>query len=278
MKSWNVFLLCMFAVATALQEGAGLPGFKADTLSGSSEEKRTPVIVELFTSEGCSSCPPADEVLSRLEQAQPVRGAQVIALGQHVDYWNQLGWADPYSSAEFSARQSEYAESFGSGRIYTPQMVVDGQTEFVGSSLSRAQDAIARAARSPKAAIELALERAQPGTGLNAFPLRVRVANFPALSAGDSAEVFLAITEGGLYSNVSRGENAGRRLSHSAVVRKLDRIGKITSQAGQTFASDATIRVERGWRLESLRAVVFVQERASRRILGAAATVLVVPE
>jgi hypothetical protein len=142
-------------------------------------------------------------------------------------------------------------------------------------SLKRALDAIARAARSPKADIKLTLERAHPGSELNAISLRVRVAQLPARRAGDSTNVFLAITENNLYSNVSRGENAARRLSHSAVVRKLDRIGRIAAQAGQSFATDATIRVERKWRLENLRAVVFVQERASRRILGAATTALV---
>jgi hypothetical protein len=110
---------------------------------------------------------------------------------------------------------------------------------------------------------------------LNTISLRVRAAKLPAHSAGHWADVFLAITENNLYSNVSRGENAARRLSHSAVVRKLDRIGKIASQADQTFATNATIRIERKWRLENLRAVVFVQERASRRILGAATTALV---
>src|ERR1044071_3136232 len=115
----------------------------------------TPVLVELFTSEGCSSCPPADEVLSKLDKTQLIQGVEVIALGEHVDYWNKLGWLDPYSSAEFSTRQNNYADAFGRDSVYTPQMIVDGQDEFVGANWNKAREAIMKAARLPKAKIEI---------------------------------------------------------------------------------------------------------------------------
>ena len=116
--------------------------------------QRTPIIVELFTSEGCSSCPPADAVLAELESKQPVANANIIALGEHVDYWNYLGWSDPYSAAIFGERQQAYAQSLNSN-TYTPQMVVDGKAEFVGSNTSKALAAIAKAASEPKAKLEI---------------------------------------------------------------------------------------------------------------------------
>jgi len=106
-----------------------------------------PVIVELFTSEGCSSCPPADAALAKLEESQGAANAEVIALEEHVDYWDRQGWRDPFSSAEFTARQQRYGEWLHIDAPYTPEMFVDGQSEFLGSDSRRALSELARAAR-----------------------------------------------------------------------------------------------------------------------------------
>ena len=230
---------------------------------------RVPVLVELFTSEGCSSCPPADDLLVRLDRAQPVSGAQVIALSEHVDYWNHLGWRDPYSSAEFSRRQGEYADAFQIDGNYTPQMIVDGQTEFVGSNEGKARDAIMRASRTEKAAVQIIAvpDSFEAGT----VSLQVRIDSPPRVKSGDTAEVLIAITEDNLRSSVLRGENGGRSLKHTAVVRQLNLIGEIGSESHQPFDGTDVVNLASSWRRENLHAIVFIQERGSRRVLGAAA-------
>jgi hypothetical protein len=232
----------------------------------------SPVLVELFTSEGCSSCPPADELLTRLEQTQPVAGAEVIALSEHVDYWNRLGWTDPYSSAEFSKRQNDYASALETDEVYTPQMIVDGRVQFVGSNLNRAREAVNVAARDSKAVVTVRLaSEDQPAASIT---LAVRIDSLPERWKGDSAHVLLAITESGLRSNVASGENAGRHLTHSAVVRRLSRLGDIDPRESGAFAAQPVVRIEKMWKRDSLKAVVFVQDQSSLRVLGASAVSL----
>ncbi len=243
-------------LATALAACASLVPAQAATAP-------TPVIVELFTSEGCSSCPPADALLSQYVRRSPVPGVQVIALGEHVDYWNHGGWADPFSSAAFSQRQSDYSNAFHLDSVYTPQMIVDGKTQFVGSDGDGAEAAIRRAARLPKA--QVSVEKTALGQ------LAVHVGRLPASAATDPAEVYLAVTEDDLSSSVGGGENAGRHLSHSAVVRELVPLGAVT---GSAFAASPAVAIKPGWRRGHLHAVVFAQEQNSRRIVGAAETLL----
>jgi hypothetical protein len=267
-------VLIALALVAAVLTGkrAAEPAIEGDDKQPAAGGPRIPVLVELFTSEGCSSCPPADELLMRLEQSQPVDGAEVIALSEHVDYWNRLGWADPYSSSEFSARQNDYARGFDTDGVYTPQMIVDGRAQFVGSDSGKARKAIASASRDSKAAVTVSL--ASEDTRAGSITLDVRAERPQSVSEGDSAEVLLAITESGLRSSVSRGENAGRRLTHTAVVRKLTALGSVDSQGGAQFVAKPVVQIPSGWKRDSLKAVVFVQERTSRRVLGVAAAPL----
>ncbi len=231
----------------------------ARTPAGEPAPTRVPVLVELFTSEGCSSCPPADATLARLLRTQPVPGVEVIALGEHVDYWDSLGWRDPFSSHESTLRQSRYAELFGSGRIYTPQAVVGGQLDVVGSDEAELRNALEGLRSQPRGTIRLRPAAGEDG----ALTLHVDAEGLPAHGP---AEVMLAVVEDGLVSKVARGENGGRTLEHAAVLRKLMRIG---GTAGATWLGDERIAVDSTWRRSALRLVAFVQERNTGRVLAA---------
>jgi hypothetical protein len=208
-----------------------------------------PVLVELFTSEGCSSCPPADALLGRLD-AQPFAGVQIIALSEHVDYWNHLGWSDPYSSAAFSARQQEYARRFGIDGPYTPEMVVDGKWEFVGSDGRAAESAVRSAAGRQKVAIGIAEENGRTVVEVGPLPHGSRKAN-----------VYVAHAVNNGFQNVLRGENKGRRLEHVAIVKDLKQVGTVDSRSG--FRSQLRSEAE-------ARLIVFVQESGNGPILGVA--------
>ena len=227
------------------------PGAKPSALPPAT---RVPVVVELFTSEGCSSCPAADAALRELAQTQSVPGVEVIALGEHVDYWNRLGWKDGFSSAAYTGRQRQYATGFGSGS-YTPQAVVNGRYELVGSRTAELAATVAKAAKAPPAAVSVT---ATAGTA------RVQVRSLPP--GTPATEVLLAITESGLVSQIGRGENAGLLLHHAAVVRQLLPLGKVGADG--TFSATPALKLAPDWKRSNLRVVALVQEIASHRIVG----------
>ena len=235
--------------------------------SGAAEAGRTPVVVELFTSEGCSSCPPADALLARLDGAQLNENVQLIALEEHVDYWNDLGWTDPFSSPDWTWRQNTYAGVLGNRNPYTPQMVVDGTVEFIGSHPQKARQAILEAAGKPKASVVLEQGNASK-TATGDFSVKVGKLQEP--TKHDAAEVWLAITETGLHSSVTRGENAGEELRHASVVRTMRKVGEAKGDGEISFAGNVSVPLQKEWKRENLKAVLLVQEKKSRRILGAA--------
>ncbi|MBI1766297.1 MAG: DUF1223 domain-containing protein [Acidobacteria bacterium] len=255
------------AVANAAVTPASISAYNGSAYNG----PRVPVVVELFTSEGCSSCPPADALLMQLDQTSPVPGAEIIALSEHVDYWNYIGWSDPFSSEAYSARQQGYAQALrltgGRGDVYTPQMVVDGQFEFVGGNTAKAREVIAQAAAFPKAEVKVSLVNPERNDEVK---LHVHASQLPQVHANDEAEVVLAVIENNLASSVTRGENSGRKLRHSAVTRELRPLGQFA--AGQkNFETEATVKLATSWKRADVRLVAFIQEHLNRRILGAAA-------
>jgi hypothetical protein len=212
------------------------------------------VLVELFTSEGCSSCPPADVLLERLDRTQPVTGAQIIALSEHVDYWNHIGWTDRYSSHAFSVRQELYARRFRTKGPYTPQMVVDGRTEFVGSDSQRAESEIRSALRQPKASVRIL----NPERGATLATVEV-----DALPSGKArkADVYVAYAADAGTSDVLRGENKGRRLHHVSIVSDLKQVGTVNDHS--RFKTQVALK-------SGSRLIVFVQEPGNGPVWGAA--------
>jgi hypothetical protein len=231
------------------------PNRQNQTNKPAETKSKTPVLVELFTSEGCSSCPPADRVLSQLEKEQSIAETEIITLALHVDYWNYLGWRDEFSQKQFSERQNGYAEKFKLDSIYTPQMVVDGQTQLVGSNLGAAHKAISDATKSSKAAIELSNARDK---------LKVKITDVPS---HDDSYVWLAIAEDNLKTKVKRGENSGKTLDHVSVVREMKLLGNLAS-IDKTFESEIDLQFNSNWKKENLKFIVFVQGKDSKKVFG----------
>lgn len=230
------------------------------------QAKREPVFLELFTSEGCSSCPPADELLARLDRDQPVQGAEIIGIEEHVDYWNHDGWLDPYSSLDWTLRQTQYVERFKGATAYTPQLVIDGERAVVGSRGQEILDAIQESARHERANVTANL---QGPVADRALKVDVRVDNLN-FAQGDSPEIWLAIAERNVASNVKAGENAGKELRHSAVLRSLKKIGAANPRGEPAFSGTAEAKLGRDWKADNIEVIVLVQEKKSKHILGAA--------
>jgi hypothetical protein len=206
-----------------------------------------PVVVELFTSQGCSSCPPADALIHDIANDPALRG-RVIPLAFHVDYWDSLGWRDPFSSSEWTQRQTRYARTMHLNSAYTPQAVVNGTREFVGSNRAALSTALEKASSEKGAEITLAARR--EGNSL----IATIHATVPA-----NDDLLLAVVEDGVTTKIEHGENAGRTITNDAIVRKLIRV-----RPGQS-----TVALDAAW--HSVSATAFVQDRTTLAI-GAAAT------
>ena len=218
-----------------------------------------PVLLELFTSEGCSSCPPADRLLEALDR-QPVADADLIVLSEHVDYWNYLGWRDPYSSPAFSARQQKYAERLGTS-VYTPQLVIDGHLQATGSDQHEVTDAIGRAVHDAKLPISVRAIRSGSGASVHV----------DGNSFGKSVDLYLAIAADHMSSHVLRGENGGRTLTHVAVAQSIVKVGKWEGSglAGRDVPLTAK-QIPAPEQAGGTRVIAILQDPQTGRILGVA--------
>jgi hypothetical protein len=216
-------------------------------------ETRVPVLVELFTSEGCSDCPPAERLLAQVDATQPFTGSHAIVLEEHVTYWDQQGWRDPFSLDAMTDRQKQYQFRFGLEDIYTPQMVVDGTVQFVGSNAAALSQAMTNEAAKPKQ--PLAIDGAEWQNGAAKFTVHGTPASGTKLVAVLAADA--------TQSEVKRGENAGKTLHHVAVVRTMKEFGS-DAVDGRPLTLDAKNLTG------PVRVVVFLVDHKTGHVLGAA--------
>jgi hypothetical protein len=210
-------------------------------------------VVELFTSEGCSSCPPADELMARIQKE--TEGEAVYILAYHVDYWDRLGWKDVFSSAEYSSRQLEYGRWLNVSPVYTPQAIINGKNQFVGSEASAIRHAISeQLATNPVAT--LTIQATQEGERL--------ILKYQASHTLNDSRLLLAIVQKAAQTKVLRGENAGHLLSHIQIVRKLQSERLVAGEGS------AVIVLPKGFNAQNWEAVVMVQDQQNGEILAVA--------
>ena len=225
---------------------------------------RNPVLVELFTSEGCSSCPPVDRMIQKWDAFQPIPGAQLIVLSEHVTYWDHDGWKDPNSSAALTERQTDYDNALGPKEVYTPQVIVDGTHEIRPDNPQEIKDVLLKAAAEPKIPVRIGEVTADAG---NPAVLRMHIAT-DANSEDHKADVYVAVALDHVESQVLKGENGGKHLVHVAVVQEITKVGKLPK--GKSFDEDVQLKLKPGTDLKNIRVIAFVQEPGPGKLLGAA--------
>lgn len=245
--------------AALLLASLALPALAADAPTPLAR----PVVVELFTAQGCSSCPPADQLLSRMMKEPGLEG-RLIALGYHVDYWNFGGWTDPFSTGDWTDRQKAYVKELAIRDAYTPQAIVDGRAVCVGSDERELRRLLAEAAALPAGRVDLALRR-------DGSKVVADVTAAPPAGGKGPYDVTLALVEDGLETAVKAGENAHRTLHDDFVVRRLQKLFKLRDAEARDTAS---VRLERGWKPGNMRLAVFLQDPATRAIVGAASAAI----
>jgi hypothetical protein len=247
MKTYKILILAGLLVASALSFAAFKSSRKAKTINGNGF-----AVVELFTSEGCSSCPPADELVAKILKED--QNKEVYILAYHVDYWNHLGWKDPFSSAQYSDRQRHYAQLLRLEGVYTPQIVVNGRTEFVGSNDGNLRNAI-RLGLAKAGNDELTLNKANIEGGQLKLQYQTK--------GTANRELVIAIVQKAAQTNVKSGENGGHVLSHVNIVRALNTID-LKQQSG-----NAAVKLPQGYNAQGYEVIGFLQNTATGEILSA---------
>lgn len=221
----------------------------------------SPVVVELFTSQGCSSCPDADKVFSSWGRSEFEKGT-ILPLSYNVDYWNYLGWRDIFSTPVYSRLQRRYAQTLGVG-VYTPQMVVAGRSAFVGSDEAKARKEASRfRLQEPKARIEI--------KAADSARLKLTVAVTPLQKREGSLRVMLAVFENDLVTQILSGENAGSALRNDFVVRRLMDLGELPPEATKTFRRAIEDPWDPAWKKDHSGAAIFIQDSQTLAIHDAA--------
>jgi hypothetical protein len=268
----SMFVAILLCLLPVLQTAPPASAQAAQAQSSQAEAKPAaaansdarPILVELFTSEGCSSCPPADALVEKMDKLQPVQGAQLIVLSEHVDYWDHEGWKDANSSPALTVRQSDYVRVLQLKSAYTPQVIVDGSLEMRANNAEQVRKILEDDLSAPKIPVRIG----EVSVDLNNPALLHARIEADGESAKHNADVYVAITLDHVESQVLHGENGGRHLTHVAVVEQITKVGKL--QKGKSFAETAQLKLKPGTNPANLRIVAFVQESGPGKVLGAA--------
>jgi hypothetical protein len=250
----------LFAVLAAVLTLACVFSTQREHAAGPANGTRYPVLLELFTSEGCSSCPPADDWVQKLDSMQPISSEQIIVLSEHVDYWDHDGWKDPYSSALLTERQSGYAQRLGASDVYTPQVILDGTSVLHLNDEQGIQQAFVKADAAPAVSVRI------DSVNVDGAVLQGRV-EVDAGSQERSGDIYVVTALDHADTQVLNGENGGHHLSYVAVVEDISKIGKLDK--GKSFERNFNVKLKPGSDPRNLRVIAFVQEPNFGRVIGA---------
>lgn len=247
------------------------PVLEASPEPAGSQPDRVPVLVEMFTAHNCPNSPAGEEILTRLDRTQPVEGVRIVALAFHVPYWDSASWKDPYAHAHHQWRQNQYAKQAKSGEVYTPQFVIDGDTAVTGRGEASVKKAIAKAAKTPKAAIRLELRPSRDDDPPRTVRIGIDFAGIPSElhgASGQPAEILLAVAEKNLVTDLGGGKNKGAHLEQTGVVRSWMPLGEVNAQGDAIFPPEHLVTLDPSWKLSDLTAVVWVQQKPAGRVVA----------